>query len=97
MKVFHHRGFLNRKEGMAAFEASIHRHSYKGKKDGKRHTSWDADFSISDCFRKVTLDFSDRKEAIRKMDLLVRELQAFRRKLKREHGRFRLSLKRRAR
>lgn len=52
-KEYYSRGFLNPKEGMAAYEAHV-----AGIYPDEHKPSWhSAYFSITDCSRKVTLDF----------------------------------------
>jgi hypothetical protein len=78
---YYKRGFLNPEEGMAAFEAEICRGEYQ-EKDG----AFDAFFSITDCNRKVTLDFAvwskeDVAKSYHKINTLITELEVFREQL----------------
>lgn len=66
---YYKRGFLNKKQGRAIFEAEMEADSY----------SVCASFSISDCNRQITLDFSfysdkEFKNKMEKIQLLQREL-----------------------
>jgi hypothetical protein len=72
-EVYYKRGFLNDQEGLAAFEAYIYQ--YAG--------DWvDACFSISDCSRKISLEFgyvpTKLQERLNKIDTLIKELENFR-------------------
>lgn len=81
----HNRGFLNPKEGMAAFEWEVNTHDIPEKR------KWiGADFTISDCNRQISLEFGcdanvgqsyeyrTKEQTIEKLDLLINELQKFR-------------------
>lgn len=75
------RGFLNKGEGMAAFEANIDFNA-----DEDIYTSVCASFAVSDCSRKIELDFyaSDAERVennLHKIDTLLEELKEFRFKL----------------
>lgn len=75
----HKRDFLNLNKGMAAFEYSIDAGQYEG--SSKLYVN--GRFCVSDCSRKVELDFDsydedDRKNAMHKTDSLVNALQEFR-------------------
>jgi hypothetical protein len=70
---YHVRKFLNKKQGTATLEISA------------EYTAWNfnCDVALSDCNRKVNLDFSmweDKyvKERMDKLDLLINELTALR-------------------
>jgi hypothetical protein len=70
---YHSRKFLNKKNGMAAIECTGHVSIY----------SMDVDIAISDCSRKVNLDFyahspKEAKEKLDKLDLLLSEIAAAR-------------------
>jgi lipopolysaccharide biosynthesis protein len=70
---YHSRKFLNKKQGMAAIECIGSLTDY----------SLDIDINISDCSRKVSLDFyamnpKDAKEKLNKLDLLLSEIAAAR-------------------
>lgn len=70
---YHSRKFLNKKHGTAAIECSGSFTDY----------SLDIDISITDCSRKVSLDFyamtpKDAKEKLVKFDLLLSELTSAR-------------------
>lgn len=79
------RGFLNKGEGMAAFEAYV---SYDSNvlKDKDEYKCIDGNFSIADCSRKNSLDFyatqpKGAKNCLHKVDTLIAQLQDFREKL----------------
>lgn len=79
---YYKRGFLNQEQGMAAFEAEVNREGYHEAKG-----AFDATFSITDCNRKVTLDFAvwdkvDLEESIYKINTLIGELAEFRNQLR---------------
>jgi hypothetical protein len=70
-KKYHSRKFLNKTNGMAALEINA------------QYTAWnfDCNVSLSDCNRRVDLDFSmwgskNVKEKMAKLDLLINELTA---------------------
>ena len=70
---YHSRKFLNKKNGMAAIECTGDVSIY----------SMDVDIAISDCSRKVNLDFyahspKEAKEKLDKLDLLLSEIAAAR-------------------
>jgi hypothetical protein len=70
---YHSRKFLNKKQGMAAIECTCNMSEY----------SIDLDIAISDCSRKVNLDFyahspKEAREKLIKLDLLLSELTAAR-------------------
>lgn len=70
------RGFLNRERGMAAFQCSVDA-EYPDK-----HPYVTADFTISDCNRQVSLDFScysdeECVDVLSKVNLLQMELSKF--------------------
>jgi hypothetical protein len=70
---YHSRKFLNKKQGMAAIECTGNFTEY----------SIDIDINISDCSRKVSLDFyamnpKDAKEKLNKLDLFLSEIAAAR-------------------
>jgi hypothetical protein len=75
---YYKRGFLNRGIGMAAFEACV---------DITEHerACIDATFSITDCNRKVSLDFGvwedDYDDVMFKLKLLQDELKEFEHKM----------------
>lgn len=76
---YYKRGFLNPAQGMAAFESEVHF------EDAWRHHA-DASFSISDCNRKITLDFNfdddkDYEDNLFKLTTLISELNEFAAKL----------------
>lgn len=82
---YYNRGFLNPKHGMAAFIASIE-YDPPRDKDDCHNTSIYAEFEISDCSRKIALDFSiydddDWLKAIHKLNTLQGELATFREEL----------------
>lgn len=75
---YYKRGFLNPEEGMAAFEAQIEIDNW----EGKTHFYADGTFNITDCSRKISLDFgfSDEKgyhEVMTKLETLQEELREF--------------------
>lgn len=75
------RGFLNKGEGMAAFEADIYYNV-----DTEEYKSVYGNFAITDCSRKISLDFyasnlEDVDNNMFKIDTLLAELQDFRNKL----------------
>lgn len=55
---YHKREFLNKNEGMAAFEATV-----KFQAEGEFNNSVSGEFVISDCNRQVRLDFDIYDEA----------------------------------
>ena len=68
-KKYHSRKFLNKSSGMAAIEVSCSVSSY----------SIDCGIAISDCNRKIELDFyswdkKTTKEKLNKLDLIIEEL-----------------------
>jgi hypothetical protein len=72
-KKYHVRKFLNKTSGMAALEINA------------QYTAWnfDCSVSLSDCNRRIDLDFSmwqakNVKEKLAKLDLLINELTALR-------------------
>jgi hypothetical protein len=70
---YHSRKFLNKKNGMAAIECTGRISIY----------SMDVDIAISDCSRKVNLEFyahspKEAKEKLDKLDLLLSEIAAAR-------------------
>lgn len=70
---YYSRKWLNQKEGTAFIEASIE-DSYSKYKDST--------LNISDCNKKISLDFSfhtqkEKKEKLKKLDLLINELKEF--------------------
>ncbi len=70
---YHSRKFLNKKNGMAAIECTGSVSTY----------SMDVEIAISDCSRKVNLDFyahspREAKEKLDKLDLLLSEIAAAR-------------------
>lgn len=77
---YYNRGFLNQDEGMAAFESDVTVEESEG---GHGYTS--ATFSITDCNRKVSLDFVKYGDEhppggefnIEKVDILMKELFEF--------------------
>jgi hypothetical protein len=76
------RGFLNKGSGMAAFEADIEGSQYET--DGEKYIS--SYFSITDCNRKISLDFSgsleeNRENNLHKLNTLIDELAEFRTKM----------------
>lgn len=78
---YYKRGFLNKKEGMAAFEAET---SFES---GEWCNSVDGSFAITDCNRKVLLDFciyneDDAKNVFFKLSTLIKELMEFEKQLK---------------
>lgn len=79
---YHKRGFLNKTKGTAVFECNVDHvpdeESY--------YNSVCASFCVTDCARKVELDFyaHDKESEINglyKIDMLITELQAFKVKL----------------
>jgi len=75
---YYKRGFLNQNEGMAAFEADV---SYKPDEE-TFYRSVCATFCITDCGRKIELDFyasnkSDIENNRHKLSTLISELQEF--------------------
>lgn len=71
------RGFLNIGEGMAAFE-----HSLTYENEDYSYASIDANFCITDCSRKVSLDFYTHdnesfENSLHKVRTLIQELQEF--------------------
>lgn len=79
------RGFLNKGEGMAAFEASVS-YDEDSVKDWDEYKCIDGDFSITDCSRKISLSFyatnaKAAKNSLHKVDTLIAQLQDFRSKL----------------
>lgn len=84
---YYKRGFLNKGEGTAAFEADLSGDQYET--DGDKYFS--AYFCISDCSRKITLDFGGNTEemmsnSLHKIDTLISELSHFRDKLIEVHA-----------
>ena len=84
---YYKRGFLNEGEGMAAFECNV---TYEPE---CRHNSVYADFSIRDCNRQVCLEFSiyeesDYQKAMFKVNSLLIELEAFKKKLQNATGEY---------
>jgi len=73
-KTFHQsRKFLNKKEGFAAIQTHV----------SVEYTEVTASIDISDCSRKISLDFwswkeKDYKPKLEKIDLLISELTSFR-------------------
>lgn len=72
-KKYHVRKFLNKTSGMAALEINA---SYEA-------WNFNCDVTISDCNRRIDLDFNmwepkNVKEKLAKLDLLISELQALR-------------------
>jgi hypothetical protein len=70
---YHSRKFLNKKQGMAAIECIGSVSNY----------SLDLDINITDCNRKISLDFyafnpKSAKEKLAKIDLLLSEIDAAR-------------------
>lgn len=75
----HKRDFLNLGKGMAAFEYSID----AGRYEGSKKVYINGSFCISDCSRKVSLDFDtydeeDRKNVMYKIDTLINALVEYR-------------------
>lgn len=75
---YYKRGFLNQSEGMAAFEADI---CYEPGEE-TTYRSVCATFSVTDCGRKIELDFyasckSDVENNRYKLNTLIAELQQF--------------------
>lgn len=73
-QVFHRRLFLNDSKGMAALEAEISNHSWE--QDGERHVSIEGNFTVSDCYRQISLDlcFDDEEslgKVVRKLNRLI--------------------------
>jgi len=58
-KFGHGRKFLNKGEGLAAVEWSVRGDTWKPRRNDKvkKRVNIDADFTVSDCNRQVTLDF----------------------------------------
>jgi hypothetical protein len=74
---YHKRGFLNKVRGTAVFECNVDHD-----KNEDMYNSVCASFCITDCARKVELDFyAHDKEAaengLYKLNVLISELQAF--------------------
>jgi hypothetical protein len=80
----HSRKFLNKRSGLAAVEWRVTGSTWvptRGK-DKKKHVEVVADFTITDCNRQVTLDFSvwdkkDLKAKLQKVRDLQDEINAF--------------------
>jgi hypothetical protein len=78
---YHKRGFLNKVRGTAAFECNIDH-----EKGDYSYNSVCASFCITDCARKVELDFYTRdtesaENSLYKLNMLLTELQAFKNNL----------------
>jgi hypothetical protein len=73
---YYKRGFLNREKGTAIFEADVSIEDYEDE------GSFSANFDISDCYKKISLDFyvgskKQLTEKLRKVDNLIKELTNF--------------------
>lgn len=73
---YYKRGFLNKNTGMAAFDATLIQADWKD-------SVFEGEFCITDCNRKVALEFSFHnkstyKEQMYKLDKLISELAKFR-------------------
>jgi hypothetical protein len=78
MMEYHKRGFLNKARGTAVFECSVDH----GPAEESFYNSVCANFCITDCARKIELDFyAHDKESevncLHKIDTLITELQSF--------------------
>lgn len=74
------RGFLNKGEGMAAFEYHLEAEQYESN-SSRRYIN--GSFCITDCSRKISLEFGaydkeDRENTLYKIDTLIAELQEYR-------------------
>lgn len=72
---FYKRGFLNKREGTASFEYDVNNERYDTR-------AINADFTIRDCNRSITLDFycwniDEIDEKLAKIDRLIKALQDF--------------------
>lgn len=81
---YYKRDFLNKAEGMAAFEADI-----TWDNDDGHDYGMSASFCITDCSRKVSLDFSpygdEENNSFYKLTKLIEELSAFKEKFEEIH------------
>lgn len=78
---YEHRQFLNEGSGLAAIEARISGSEYGT--DTKRTRSVDGGISISDCSRRIELDFDvydnqAMEERLAKIDSLIKTFREFR-------------------
>jgi len=85
-QIHYSRKFLNKGKGTAFIETDI-----KASYFGSSSTGYiEANVSISDCSRKITLDFcatkGKGKTVLQKLDLLISELNKFKTKLEEQHG-----------
>lgn len=77
LKQHHSRGFLNKKDGMAAFEA---------KTDYYNKNFVYGSFTVTDCQRQINLDFDfvdakTRAERLEKLNTLLSELKSFKKEM----------------
>lgn len=78
----HSRKYLNPKYGFASIEWTVNVRE-GGSVNGRKYKYVDTELSISDCTRTINLDFDvasarEARAAIKKIDLLIDELQKFR-------------------
>ncbi len=80
---YYKRGFLNKDEGMAAFDCQVSIETFQGERP-----YINAGFTISDCSRQISLDFDvsdyngdSYEQASHKLTTLICELIVFEKKL----------------